>query len=48
MEQPLLTAIAEGEELERQALASADFEEGVMSFVERRPPLFPALRPTNS
>jgi len=47
-EQPLLTAIAEGEELERQALASADFEEGVMSFVERRPPLFPALRPTNS
>jgi enoyl-CoA hydratase/carnithine racemase len=43
-EQDVLTSIAEGLELERRALASADFAEGVRSFVERRPPRFPAPR----
>jgi enoyl-CoA hydratase/carnithine racemase len=38
----VLTSIANGLELERQALASDDFAEGVRSFVERRPPRFPA------
>jgi enoyl-CoA hydratase/carnithine racemase len=41
-EQDVLTSIAVGLELERQALASDDFAEGVRSFVERRPPGFPA------
>jgi enoyl-CoA hydratase/carnithine racemase len=40
--QDVLTSIANGLELERRALASADFAEGVRSFVERRPARFPA------
>ncbi len=36
-------AIAEAHEREEQALASVDFLEGVMSFVERRPPAFAPL-----
>ena len=38
----VLTSIARGAELERAALSSADFAEGVRSFAERRPPRFPA------
>jgi len=38
----VLTSIANGLELERQALASDDFAEGVRGFVERRPTRFPA------
>lgn len=38
----VLTSIANGLERERQALASDDFAEGVRSFIERRPPRFPA------
>ena len=41
-EQDVVTSIERGLELERQALSSADFAEGVRSFVERRPPRFPA------
>jgi enoyl-CoA hydratase/carnithine racemase len=41
-EQDVVTSIAAGLELERAALASADFAEGVRSFIERRPPRFPA------
>ena len=40
--QDAATSIANGLELERRALASADFAEGVRSFVERRPARFPA------
>jgi enoyl-CoA hydratase/carnithine racemase len=36
-DEDVLTSIANGLELERQALASDDFAEGVASFVERRP-----------
>jgi enoyl-CoA hydratase/carnithine racemase len=35
-----LTTVKDAEERERSALASVDFHEGVMSFVERRPPAF--------
>ena len=42
-EQSFADAVREAEELERSALASADFQEGVMSFVERRPPAFAPL-----
>ncbi|MET0132053.1 MAG: enoyl-CoA hydratase-related protein [Kibdelosporangium sp.] len=38
-----LDTVEEAERLERTALASADFREGVMSFVERRPPAFGPL-----
>jgi enoyl-CoA hydratase/carnithine racemase len=41
-EQDVVTSITAGLELERAALASADFAEGVRSFIERRPPSFPA------
>jgi len=41
-EQDVLSSIAEGLKLERAALASDDFAEGVRSFVERRPARFPA------
>ena len=43
-DEDVLTSIANGLELERQALASDDFAEGVRSFIERRPPSFPAPR----
>ncbi len=43
-DEDVLTSIANGLRLERQALASDDFAEGVRSFVERRPPRFPAPR----
>ncbi|MET0234074.1 MAG: enoyl-CoA hydratase-related protein [Kibdelosporangium sp.] len=38
-----LDTVREAEQLERTALASADFREGVLSFVERRPPVFAPL-----
>ncbi len=38
-----LETVEEAERLERAALSSADFREGVRSFVERRPPAFAAL-----
>lgn len=38
-----LDTVEEAEQLERTALASADFQEGVMSFVERRSPAFAPL-----
>jgi enoyl-CoA hydratase/carnithine racemase len=41
-EQDVLASIAAGLKLERAALASDDFAEGVRSFVERRPARFPA------
>jgi enoyl-CoA hydratase/carnithine racemase len=41
-EQDVLSSIAAGLKLERAALASDDFAEGVRSFVERRPARFPA------
>lgn len=41
--QSFLETVAEAEELERTALASVDFHEGVMSFVERRAPRFAPL-----
>jgi enoyl-CoA hydratase/carnithine racemase len=42
--QDVVSSIAAGLELERAALASEDFAEGVRSFIERRPPRFPAPR----
>ena len=41
-ERDAASSIAEGLKLERAALASDDFAEGVRSFVERRPARFPA------
>lgn len=38
--QTLLDAVRDAEHREHEALASVDFYEGVMSFVERRPPAF--------
>jgi enoyl-CoA hydratase/carnithine racemase len=38
-----LDTVKDAEERERRALASVDFHEGVMSFVERRPPAFAPL-----
>ena len=42
-EQSFLDSVRDAEERERIALASVDFHEGVMSFVERRPPTFAPL-----
>lgn len=42
-EQSFLDSVHDAEERERRALASVDFHEGVMSFVERRPPAFAPL-----
>ncbi len=42
-EQTFLDAVHDAEGRERTALASVDFYEGVMSFVERRPPVFAPL-----
>jgi len=44
-EQPLLTAIAEGEELERQALASADFRRGRDELRRTPPTVVPGAAP---
>ena len=41
--QSFLETVAQAEGLEHAALSSADFREGVMSFVERRPPAFGPL-----
>ncbi len=42
-EQSFLDAVHDAERRERAALASVDFYEGVMSFVEKRPPAFAPL-----
>jgi enoyl-CoA hydratase/carnithine racemase len=39
-DQDFLATVADAEQRERRALGSVDFHEGVMSFVERRPPAF--------
>ncbi len=44
-ERTYLEAVHDAERRERAALASADFQEGVMSFVERRPPAFASYEP---
>jgi enoyl-CoA hydratase/carnithine racemase len=41
-DETVFESIARGLKLEQAALSSADFTEGVRSFVERRPPRFPA------
>jgi enoyl-CoA hydratase/carnithine racemase len=42
-DQSFLDCVQDAEHRERTALASVDFHEGVMSFVERRPPAFAPL-----
>ena len=42
-EQSFLESVADAEGREHAALSSVDFHEGVMSFVERRPPAFAPL-----
>lgn len=44
-EQSFLETVHDAEQRERAALSSADFAEGVHSFVERRPPRFAPYRP---
>lgn len=41
--QSFLDTVAQAERLEHAALSSRDFQEGVLSFVERRPPAFAPL-----